>query len=344
MFSKRKLLIVSAMLIVMLLVSGMLGAKDKVLRISNSGPADPTDRTVIANDIFKRIVEQRTGGEIKVQVFHASQLGNERESYEGIMLGIIDMGTLTTGPLPGFFEDIMVLDIPYLFKTNALAWKVMDGSFGQEISNELRKKTGIRALAWTDHGFRHFTNKVRPISSPADMKGLKIRTMENPAHMKMVEALGAAPTPLGFNDLYMALQQGVVDGQENPITLMRNMKFYEVQDYLVVDGHVYNYLGLFINDKKFNSFSKEEQDIIMDAAEVWKAVHAGYTQVQVQRGYEELEKAGMKITFLSASQKEAFRKATQDHVIDYVESKIGRKWIDKLLLAIDAAEAELYKK
>ena len=199
----------------MLLVAG--GASAAVtLKLANAGPADPEDRTVIAVNLLKNHVEKKTGGSVSIEVFHASQLGNEKEIMEGLKMGTIELGTITTGPIPTIFKPIMVFDIPYLFPSQIVAWDVLDGPFGKKLMEEMRKATGIRTLAISENGYRHFVTSDKQVKSVADMKGLKIRTMENPAHMKMVESLGGAPTPVAFGELYMALSRAWWTGASSP--------------------------------------------------------------------------------------------------------------------------------
>ncbi|MFW6029476.1 MAG: DctP family TRAP transporter solute-binding subunit [Halanaerobiales bacterium] len=346
-FSIKTFSIITFCISLILIFGGLTGAifaqedAEVVLRVSNAGPGDSEDRTVIANDTFKDIVESKTNGRIKVETYHASELGDERETYEGMTTGTIEMGTLTTGPLPGFFEPILVLDIPYLFESEAVAWEVMNGSFGEEISEKMTEETGIRPLAWADHGYRHFTNDKRLIESPEDMEGLKIRTMENPAHMDMVKELGANPTPMSFSELYTGLEQGTVDGQETPITLIKNMSFYEVQDYLVMSRHVYNFLGLFISEDVYQSLDESDQKIIREAAQTWEKVHTGYSKVQINRGVEDLEEEGMEVKHLSNEELEKFKETTQGPVIDFLRDEIDEKWIEKILNAVEKAEDEI---
>jgi len=235
-------------LVVVLGLCGMVSAK-VVIKVANAGPANPDNRTVKAVEIFKAMVEKGTNGEVEVNAFHASALGNEREALEGVKLGSIQMGTLSGGPVPGFFPAAMVFDIPFLFSSAPAAWDAFNGDFGKEFSEAFLKATGVRILGITENGYRHFTNNVREGKGPEDMKGLKIRTMENPAHMQMVKSMGGDPTPIAFGELYMALQQKVVDGMECPVVLIHDMKFYEVQKFMVLDGHLYNPLFIFINDE-----------------------------------------------------------------------------------------------
>lgn len=337
---KKKVYIIFVLFLSLLLVSGTVLASDIVLKISNVGPAVEDDKTVIANKAFENYVEMYSGGRIEVKRFPGGQLGSARESLEGIALGTIEMGALTASPLVNFCKETMVLDIPYLFKSAPIAMEVMDGPFGQELAEKVRKDAGIRILAWADLGFRHFTNSKRPIRKPEDMQNLKFRVMENPVYIKLVKASGAYPTPIAFTELYLALQQGVVDGQENPLSLINSMKFYEVQKYLVMDGHSYNFAVLYINDDLFSSLSKEDQWTIKQGAGIWKYVHAGYSMVEINQSLGELQDKGMEITFLNSKEKEAFKEKLRGPVVEYVASQIGQEWIDKAFKAVESVETK----
>ncbi|MCD6420607.1 MAG: DctP family TRAP transporter solute-binding subunit [Synergistetes bacterium] len=334
-------------LLVVVLLAALSGSAmaDKVfnMKLANAGPADPSDRTVIAVEVFKNYVYRATKGTIKVQAFHASQLGNEKEILEGLKIGSIELGTITTGPIPTLFKPIMVFDIPYLFPNKWVAWHVLDGPFGQKLMEDMRKATGIRCLAVSENGYRHFITAKKPIHSPADMKGLKIRTMENPAHMKMVEALGASPTPIAFGELYMALQQGVVDGAELPVTLINNMKFYEVQKYVILDGHLYNPLIIFINDGLWGKLSKHQKLALFEGAQLFKITQRALTERQVQTGLKHLKKMGMKIYVPTPKQLQEFRNLSQPAVLKYVRKEIGDKWVDEIIQAVKSAEKEELK-
>jgi tripartite ATP-independent transporter DctP family solute receptor len=210
---------------------------------------------------FKGLVEGGSGGNVVVKVFPASQLGNERELIEGTKIGTIQM-CFVSGAIAGFYKEAQVLDIPYLFASGPVAWKVMDGPFGKDMAADILKQTGMRVLAYGETGFRNFTNSKLPIKSPADMKGLKIRVMETPVYVNMVKALGAAPTPIAWSEVYTALQQKVVDGQENPVATIVQAKLYEVQKYMILDGHSYGCDFFLINEKFYQSLPKESQELI----------------------------------------------------------------------------------
>lgn len=330
-------------LILLLIVGIGTGAAAKVtIKLANSGPANEDNRTVKAVKIFKHMVEKGTNGEVVVEPYHASALGSEREALEGVKLGTIEMGTLSSGPVPGFFSEVMVFDIPYLFSSAPAAWEAFNGEFGQEFSKAFLAETGVRILSITENGYRHFTNNKRPLKTPADMNGLKIRTMENPAHMEMVKALGADPTPIAFGELYMALQQGVVDGMECPIVLIHDMKFYEVQDEMILDGHLYNPIFVFINERFFqNKLTPEQQKVVAEAADVLAAVHNGFSQEANIQGLEKLQAKGMNVNKPTAESLEQFREIAQPPALEFITQKAGQEWVDKALEAAKSAEAQV---
>ncbi len=313
-----------------------------VIKLANAGPDNPDNRTVKAVEIFKNMVEKGTNGEVEVKAYHASKLGNEREALEGVRMGTIEMATLSSGPVPGFFEPAVVFDIPYLFSSAPAAWVVFDGPFGQEFSQAFLDKTGVRILAISENGYRHFTNNVREIKEPKDMKGLKIRTMENPAHIEMVKALGADPTPIAFGELYMALQQKVVDGMECPVVLIYDMKFYEVQKYMILDGHLYNPIFVFMNDKFFTEkLTPDQQKVVAEAAKVLAHTHNGFSQKANIEGIAKLKEKGMQIYQPTAEELVMFREIAQPAGLGFVKNKAGEEWTAKILKAAEEAEKQV---
>ena len=337
----KKMVKVLCALVLVVALAGAAAAENFTLKLANAGPADPEDRTVIAVELFKNHVQNKTGGSVKIEVFHASQLGNEKEILEGLKMGTIELGTITTGPVPTLFKPIMVFDIPYLFPNQVVAWEVLDGPFGRKLMEEMRKVTGIRTLAISENGYRHFVTSEKQIKSVADMKGLKIRTMENPAHMKMVEALGASPTPVAFGELYMALQQGVVDGCELPMTLTNNGKYYEVQKHTILDGHLYNPLIMFVNDKVWEKLSEDQKAALYEGAQLFNIAQRAISERQVQSGILNVTEKGMTVYVPTAAQLNEFRSVSQPPVLDYVKSQAGEQWVKEALEAVAAAEAKM---
>ena len=337
----RKTLVVLCV-VVAFLVCGVPASAKIVIKLANAGPDNPDNRSVKAVEVFKYNVEKRTNGEIEVQPFHARKLGDEREMMEGVRLGTIEMIFVSSGPIPGFFPQVMVFDIPFMFSSAPAAWEFFESDFGNEFKDAFFKKTGVRCLSITENGYRHFTNNVRPIKVPADMKGLKIRTMQNPAHMAMVKALGADPTPIPFGELYMGLQQGVVDGMECPIVLIHDMKFYEVQNQMVLDGHLYNPLFTMANEKWFTTkLSPEQQKIVTEEALLLGHVHDGFSQQANIECEDKLKAKGMTIHKPTPAELAKFRQMAQPAGLEFIKKKIGDEWVAKALAAAAKAEAKV---
>ena len=212
----------------------------------------------VAIDTFAREVEKRTNGRYKVQNFYSGALGAERESIEALQLGTLDLTMTSTGPVPNFVPEVAILDIPFLFRDYAHARAVLDGPIGQEMLGKFPPK-GMSALAWGENGFRHMTNSKRPVNAPDDLKGLKMRTMENPVHIQAYKAFGIIPTPMAFTEVFTALQQGTVDGQENPLSVITAAKFDQVQKYLTLTGHVYSPALILMNKAQWDKLSRRRQ-------------------------------------------------------------------------------------
>jgi tripartite ATP-independent transporter DctP family solute receptor len=219
----------------------------------------------VAIDTFAREVEQRTGGRYKVQNFYSAALGAERESVEGVQLGTLDLTLTSTGPLPNFVPEVAILDIPFLFRDYAHARAVLDGPIGQDLLQKFPAK-GMVALAWAENGFRHMTNSKHPVNSPEDLRGLKMRTMENPIHIQAYRQFGILPTPMAFTEVFTALQQGTVDGQENPLSVITSAKLDQVQKYLTLTGHVYSPAVILMNKAKWDALSAADKQAFQEAA------------------------------------------------------------------------------
>jgi tripartite ATP-independent transporter DctP family solute receptor len=341
-----RMVLLSWVIVLSLLVLGsQVGATPITIKFSHGMPPDEEEALHRGVMVFKKMVEQKTAGRVKVDIYPANQLGKEREQFEGVKLGTIEMCMIAEGPMAGFFPEIMVIGVPYLYANEITAWKSLDGSFGKTLFEEMRKKTGVRALGIGENGFRNFTNRVRPIKSPDDMKGLKIRTMENPAHMAMVKAMGASATPIAWGEVYMALQQGVVDGQENPVSVIEVSKFNEVQKYLTLDGHVYSILPILINDKFFMSLPPDIQKIIVDIAKTATTVQRGQNVKKVYDGVKSLQDKGMEVYSPTDKELQMFRDKSQKPVLEFLDKtfadkKIDKKWIDLALKSAKASEKD----
>ena len=245
-------------------------------------------------DTFAQEVEKRTNGRIKIQTFYSGALGAERESIEAVQLGTHELTFTSTGPVPNFVPEARILDIPFLFRDKAHARAVLDGPIGQEMLTKFEPK-GFKALAWGENGVRHMTNSKRPVNTPDDLKGLKMRTMENPVHVAAYKGLGIVTTPMAFTEVFTALQQGTVDGQENPLSVIMAAKFEQVQKHITLTGHVYSPAIFLMNKAVFDKLSADDKRHFLEAAKV--AVKANRDRVDADdaRGVKELAAKGMQV-------------------------------------------------
>jgi len=327
------------------LVAAPLWAAPITIKFATGMPPDEEEALHRGAAVFKKMIEQRAPGRLKVDIYPSNQLGKEREQFEGVKLGTIEMCWIAEGPMAGFFPEIMVLGIPYLYGNEATAFRSLDGPFAKALMEEMRKKTGVRSLGIGENGFRHFSTRTKSIKSIEDMKGLKIRVMEHPGYMAMVKALGASPVPISWGEVYMALQQGVVDGWEAPISLIESMKFNEVTKHIILDGHIYSFLPILINDKFFMSLPPDLQRLLVDTTKAILAVQRGQNVRNVYNGIKNLQDKGMEIYAPPEKEVQLFKEKTQKPVIEFIEKtfaekKIDKKWIDMALKSGKDSEKE----
>jgi len=230
------------------------------------------------------LVNKRTNGKVEIQVFGDRQLGEEREMVEGLQFGTVDIAVVSTGVLGGFVGEITVLDLPFLFKDSAHAYRVFDGPIGQKLLAKF-DKIGIKGLAIWENGWRHLTTK-NPVKTPADLKGLKLRTMPNEIHMAAFKALGAGPIPMAWGEVYTGLDQGVIDAQENPITVIYTNSLWEVQKYVTLTGHVYGPHPVLIGKRALKKLPKDLADIVVNTA---KEVSTYQRQVSMDLEKKQME-------------------------------------------------------
>lgn len=273
---------------------------------------------------FQEQVEELSGGSIKVELYPAAQLGDASSMLSQVEAGTLEscMSVSNGQFATSYYPDLGFLDIPYLFESSDEAYELLnpDGEFFASLQKDISEKTGIRPLVFFNEGLRHTTNSKRPITKPEDFKGLKIRTMNVAAHMKMFETLGAQPTNVSWNELYTALQTGVVEGQENPISNAVYISAWEVQKYMTLDGHVC-LCGLFcMNDDFYNSLSDKQKEAVDAAAK--KALDAEYSMYQENEAKDlaTLKEKGLEVTELNAEQIQEFRDACQGEVMDYLRT------------------------
>jgi tripartite ATP-independent transporter DctP family solute receptor len=245
-------------------------------------------------DTLAKEVDKRTNGRIKIQGFYSGSLGGERESIEAVQLGTQELTFTSTGPVPNFVPAARILDIPFLFRDKAHARAVLDGPIGQEMLKEFESK-GFKALAWGENGVRHMTNSKRSVNAPEDLKGLKMRTMENPVHVAAYKGFGIVTTPMAFPEVFTALQQGTVDGQENPLSVIMAAKFDQVQKHLSLTGHVYS-PGIFLMNKAaFDKLSAADQQAFLEAAREGVKANRARVDEDDAKGVADLRSKGMQV-------------------------------------------------
>lgn len=339
---KKLFVLFVVFLILFSFLSSSIYAAPIVIKFAHGGPPNPLELPEQSNAVvFKDYVESRSGGRIKVEIYPSCQLGSEREMLEGVNLGTIEMANTSEGALAGFYPDILATAVPYAFKNERIAWEVLEGPYGQALRENIRKSTGMRVLAFSDNGFRNFTNSVRPIHTPSDLKGLKIRTMENPAHMKLVEALGAIPTPIAWAECYNALQAGTVDGQENPVSLIVTQRIYEVNKYTTLDGHIFSIDFIWINEDFYQSLAPDLKQIITDGAIQGTLVQRGMKLLTGTLGVERIKEEGVEVYTPSDKELAQFKEAAQKPVLDWLKTQVNPEAINQFLQAIEEAEKKI---
>ncbi len=243
---------------------------------------------------FKETLEELSDGAFTVTEHSSGSLGGEREMIEGLQIGTVDIVITSTGPLGNFVPESYVLDLPFLFENYDQARCVLDGELGDELLTKMGDH-GLVGLAWSENGFRHMTNSRREIASPADTDGLRVRTMENEVHQEAFRQMGARPTPMAFPELFTALQQGTVDGQENPITVIVATNFWEVQDYLSLTGHVYSPAVVLGSPMLLDGLSDEERAWFHEASRASAEATRGEVTRLEEEGVALLEENGMTV-------------------------------------------------
>ena len=307
----------------------------KVLKYAHFQPAKDDQPKHVAALAFKDHVEKSTGGSIKVEIFPAGQFGKDQPTMEGLKLGTLELAVAHDGAIATVHKPIGVLGVPFLYDNHEHAWRVYDSAWLKGFSDDMVKKSGIRMLGVADNGVRHFTNSLRPIHTPADMKGMKIRIQPSPVFKTLVEALGASPSAIPWAELPTALQQKVVDGQENGVTNILAASLYQNQKYATLDGHVWSIHAYMVNDRFYQGLSATERKAVDEGVTKAVAIHRKMTSDQDKNAKAILEKVGMEVYVPTAAQIGEFRKLGQPPVRQWAEAEIGKAYVDDLFKAID---------
>lgn len=327
----KQLFLFLSLISMLLFVSACNGSQPaekevKVMRLAN---ATPDDRSLSkALYLFEEKLEEETGGSIDVEVYTNSVIGGDREIFEGMQLNTIQGASMSTGPIAQFADTFNVFELPFLFADEEEAYRILDGEIGERLLAELDDQNVVGLNYW-ENGFRMLSNNVREIKTVDDVKGLDIRTLENEWHMELWSELGANPTPMNYGELYIGLEQGTVDAQENPVGNVVNSHFYEVQDHLTVTNHIYNASPFMVSKPFWESLTKEEQAAVQRISDEVQQEQRKMNQQEVEDSFAIVKEKGMKVTELSEEELERFREATSQVRERYMD-KYGDEWLKQI--------------
>lgn len=281
---------------------------------------------------FAELVAARSGGKIKVKLFPGGQLGGDVQTISAVQGGTIEVSVLNSGILQSLAKEFAVFDLPFLFANPQEADAVTDGAFGQGLHARLAPK-GLVGLGYWDLGFRNITNSRHPITRVEDIAGLKLRVIQSPIYVDIFTALGANPTPLAWPEVYSALEQKAVDGQENPNTTIRTAKLNEVQKHLAQTRHIYNPQSLIFSKKLWDTLNADERKIITDAATEATAYQRQVSRQQASEALEDLKKAGMQVTEIAPAELQRMRDKVKP-VVDKYSASVGAETVKALYAEI----------
>jgi tripartite ATP-independent transporter DctP family solute receptor len=302
----KKVFILGMAAMFVLIWAGVSPAEFKAtMKLASTQPIDHP--YMVGAKKFADLIKERTNGRITVKLYPSNQLGKgEREMTEGIQQGAIDLLVTSTGPMGGFSPSINILDFPFLFRDFKHVDSVLDGKIGRKLLDDF-EKADIKGLAFWENGFRHLTNNKVAVKNVNDAKGLKIRVMENKVHLAAWKAAGLNPTPMAWGEVYTALQQKVIDGQENPVAVYYSSKFWEVQKNFSLTAHVYSPSPFLMSKKKFDAMPKADQDLFLKTG-----MEVAQFQRKINREAEEAklkEIASHGVTIVRDVDRESFKKA-----------------------------------
>lgn len=300
------------------------GGETIVLRASHS--CATTHPYQLGLEKFAELVSEKTDGAVQIDIFHSAQLGDERANIEDLQMGTLDIAVTSTGPLGNFVSDYLILDLPFLFTSYEHAHAVLDGEIGQALIDKLDDVSIVGGAFW-ENGFREMTNSKHPINSVADCAGLKLRCMENQVHMDAFTALGMDPTPMAWSEVFTALQQGVIDGQENPIAVIYSNAVYEAQKYLAITNHVYSPSMILFSKTVFDGLDPAYQTALMEAAQEAADYERSCCEDSEAEQIAEMEAAGVEVTYPDVTE---FQAAMTPVYEKYAE-QFGQENIDAIV-------------
>ena len=319
----KKLYRFMAILMALVMVLGLAACSNEKAPIENGEAGEtPADTVVfklgttvneqnsfqIAAEKFAELVAERTNNAYNIEIYPNAALGDERTMLESMQMGTLDMGIITSGPFVNFVPEMGVLDMPFLFANDDEAYKILDGEIGKEILSKL-EDVKLKGLAYAERGFRNLTNSVHPVEKAEDVSGLKVRVMENEVYIATFEALGVNTVPMAWTEALTALQQGTIQGQENPVNVIHAFKLWESQDYVTMTRHAYAAALITMSLDKFASLPGDVQEIFVDAAQEAAEFERAWVAENEEKQMAELEANGMEI--VREPDLESFKAAVQ---------------------------------
>ncbi len=302
-------------------------AQERTIKAATQNPKGHP--IVMGLEKFAEIVQARSGGRIKVNVFPGGTLGSDQANLSALQGGTLEMVSMNSGILASQVRDFAVFDFPFIFANSREADAVVDGPFGQKMHGKLEEK-GLVGLAYFELGFRNITNSRRPLNRVEDIAGLKLRVIPNPINVDWVKALDANPTPLPFPEVYAALEQKAIDGQENPITVINANKFFEVQKHLAITNHQYNPQSVLVSKKFWDTLSPADQKLLRDAAAEAAKFQREQARSQVATALDNMKKNGMQVTEFPAAEITKFAERMRP-VIQKHAASVGEATVSELL-------------
>lgn len=312
---------------------GVAQAQTKTIKFANQNAKGHP--IVLGMEKFAEIVEAKSGGKLKVNVFPGGALGSDQANVSSLQGGTLEMAAMNSGIFASVVKDFAIYDFPFLFANPKEADAVVDGPFGKGLHAKLEEK-GMVGLAYYELGFRNLTNSKRPIAKVEDLAGLKLRVIPNPINVDWVKALDANPTPLPFPELYAALEQKAVDGQENPVATIRGAKLYEVQKFLTLSNHQYNPQSVVVSKRFWDTLSADEKKILQDAAAESAKFQREQSRSAAAGILDELKKNGMQVTELPPAEVAKLREKMKPVIAKHTAS-VGEATVNAMMAELEKA-------
>ncbi|MFM7026809.1 MAG: TRAP transporter substrate-binding protein [Limnohabitans sp.] len=321
---------------VALAAAGVSMAQDKTIKFATQNPKGHP--IVLGMEKFKELVESKSGGKIKVNLFPGGTLGSDQANVSAMQGGTLEMVSMNSGILASLVKEFAIFDFPFMFPNEAVADAVVDGAFGQKMHSKLQDK-GLVGLGYYELGFRQITNSKRAVTKVEDLEGLKLRVIPNPINVDWVKALGANPTPLPFPEVYSALEQKAIDGQENPITVINANKFYEVQKHVVLSNHQYNPQSVLISKKFWDGLNADQKKLVQDALNTSIKYQREQARGLVASALDNMKKNGMQVTQFSEAELAKLRDKLRSVTAKYGVT-VGQDLVKELQADIDKASSK----